>query len=77
MNIQTEKLELIEWITKLNDNSILKKIKRIKEKYSKSKDWADSLKEEELASIKRGIKDIEEGRVHSNDVARKVYEKYL
>jgi hypothetical protein len=29
MNIQAEKLDLTEWITKLNDASTLKKIKKL------------------------------------------------
>ncbi len=77
MNIQTEKLDLIEWISKLNDTSIIEKLSQIKADYSKSKDWWDTLKKEELESIKRGLKDIEEGRVHSHEVAHKIYEKYL
>lgn len=77
MNIQTEKLGLIEWISKLNDISIIEKLKSIKEDYSKSKDWWDTLKKEELESIERGLKDLEEGKIHSHETARKVYEKYL
>jgi hypothetical protein len=43
MNIQTEKLGLIEWLSTLNDISIIEKLKSIKEDYSKSKDWWDTL----------------------------------
>ena len=77
MNIQTEKLDLIEWISKLNDNSIIDKLRQIKEGYAKSKDWWDTLNQEEIESINRGLKDFEEGRTHSHDTARKIYEKYL
>jgi hypothetical protein len=77
MNIQTEKLGLIEWISKLNDISIIEKLKSIKEDYSKSKDWWDTLKKEELESIERGLKNLEDGKIHSHETARKVYEKYL
>lgn len=77
MNIQTEKLDLIEWISKLNDNSMIDKLRQIKEDYSKSQDWWDTLKQEEIASINRGLKDFEEGRTHAHDTARKIYEKYL
>ncbi len=77
MNIQTEKLNLIEWISRLNDISIIDRLKRIKEDYSNSKDWLDTLKKEEIESINRGLKDFEEGRTHSHDTARKVYERYL
>jgi hypothetical protein len=32
---------------------------------------------DELESINRGLSDIEEGKIHSNETARKLYEKYL
>jgi hypothetical protein len=77
MNIQTEKLGLIEWISKLNDISIIEKLKSIQEDYLKSKDWWDTLNKEELESIERGLKDLDEGKIHPHETARKVYEKYL
>lgn len=77
MNISAEKLRLIEWITKLNDAAVLEKLRSIKDEYSTSKDWWDLLEKEELASIKRGLKDIEEGKVHSHETARNIYGKYL
>jgi predicted transcriptional regulator len=77
MNIQTEKLDLIEWISRLNDSSIIDKLRIIKNDYSKSKEWWDALNKEEIDSINRGLKDFEEGRVHSHDSARNIYEKYL
>ena len=77
MNIQSEKLSLIEWISRLNDNSIIERLRKIKEDYSKSDDWWNSLKKEELESINRGLKDLDNGRVQSNETARKIYEKYL
>jgi hypothetical protein len=77
MNIQAEKLGLIEWLSKLNDISIIEKLKAIKDDYSKSKDWWDTLNKEELESIERGLKDLDEGKIHSHETARKVYERYL
>ena len=77
MNIQTEKLGLIEWLSTLNDISIIEKLKSIKEDYSKSKDWWDTLNKEEIESIERGLKDLDNGKIHSHETARKVYEKYL
>jgi predicted transcriptional regulator len=77
MNIQTEKLDLIEWISKLNDASIIDRLKKIKTDYSTSKDWYNSIEREELESINRGLRDFEEGRIHSHDEARENYEKFL
>jgi len=31
----------------------------------------------ELESINRGLKDFDEGNIHSHETARKIYEKYL
>ena len=77
MNIQSQKLDLIEWISKLNDSSVIEKLRSIKENYAKSKDWYADLNDEELASINRGLQDIEEGRSNSHDSARQIYGKYL
>ncbi len=77
MNIQTEKLDLIEWISRLNDSSIIHKLRQIKEDYSQSADWWKHLNKEEKESIDRGLKDFEEGKIHSHEEARKLYEKYL
>ena len=77
MNIQTEKLGLIEWIARLNDSSVIEKIKRIHDDYSKSVDWWDEISTAEKESIDRGLKDISEGKVHSHETAKKIYEKYL
>lgn len=77
MNIQTEKLELIEWISKLKDTSVIERLREIKNAHKESDDWWSELDEEERASIERGLKDIEEGRTHPHETARKIYENYL
>ncbi len=77
MNIQAEKLGLIEWIARLNDLSILKKLKKIHDEYSKTSDWWDEISNHEKKSIEKGLKDLEEGKVHSHETAKKVYDKYL
>jgi hypothetical protein len=77
MNIQAEKLGLIEWIARLNDSSVIEKIKRIHDDYSKSADWWDEISIAEKESIDRGLMDISNGKVHSHETAKKIYEKYL
>ena len=77
MNIQTEKLRLIEWISRIEDISIISKIRKIKEDYTGPEDWFKELTQEEIDSINRGLKDIEEGRVHSHESVREIYGKYL
>ncbi len=77
MNIQAEKIGLIEWIARLNDSVVIGKLKQMREDYSKSTDWWDEISIEEKKSIARELKDLEEGRVHSHEMAKKIYEKYL
>ncbi|MCK9269621.1 MAG: hypothetical protein RBR47_07030 [Bacteroidales bacterium] len=77
MNIKTEKLDLIEWISRLNDSSVIERLRAIKDDYTKSKDWYADLNDQELASINRGLKDIEEGRMNSHESAKQIYGKYL
>ena len=77
INIQAKKLDLIEWISKLDDTSVIDLLRQVKEDYSKSKDWYETLKKDEIESINRGLKDLDEGKMYSHDTVRKVYEKYL
>jgi predicted transcriptional regulator len=77
MNIQAEKLSLIEWISRINDKSLISKLRRIQEEHIESEDWWNELNQAEKESIDRGLKDIEEGRVHSHETVQKLYRKYL
>lgn len=40
-------------------------------------DWWDRLSKSEIESINQGLKDFEEGNIHSHDEALKIYGKYL
>ncbi len=71
MDIQIKKLDLIEWIIQLNDVELLSKIKNIRD------NSLNIISEEEKKSINKGLKDIKEGKTHSYEEVKKVYEKYL
>ncbi len=77
MDIGAKKLELIEWLINLNDNSLIDYLKSIKESKSTDTDWWDNLSSEQKDSIERGIQDINEGRVHTHESVMKKYDKYL
>ena len=56
MNTQSLKSEIIEWITKTSDHSLLKMMKSIKDSNANTAvDWYDELSDEEISSINRGI----------------------
>ncbi|MEO7871011.1 MAG: hypothetical protein ABIT08_00330 [Bacteroidia bacterium] len=77
MNIQSEKLKLIEWLVALQDKTIIEKLKYLKENISDSADWWDTISEAEKESIDRGLKDVENGRTTPHSEIRKKYEKWL
>lgn len=65
MNSESIKNELIEWLTRLDDNSILTSLLQFK-KSSESGDWADNLTPEQIESLQRGLSDLENNRVISS-----------
>ena len=70
MDAYIEKLELIRWITELQDVSTLAKIRSIKENKS-------VLTDIELLSIEKGIDDFKQGKVRPHLQVKKRYEKWL
>ncbi len=75
MDIQAEKLKLIEWLKSLSDQSIIEKLKLFKDNLSDKTDWWETLSEDEVKSIDEGIKDIEEGRTKPHSEVIKKYGK--
>ena len=74
-NIESKKLALIQWLTSLNDVSMIDKILELKNK--ESKDWWNSISEDEKKSIEAGLNDAENGKLNDHSQARKLYEKWL
>ena len=66
----SQKLELIHWITELNDLSVLAQVNAIKEN-------AITASYAELQSIERGLEDFQQKRTVSHSQAKKRYEKWL
>ncbi|SHF38463.1 hypothetical protein [Chryseobacterium takakiae] len=77
MNTQTlsEKLELIQWLSTLEDTSIIKKL--IQFRKEETKDWWDSISEEEKMSIEKGISEADNDQLKPQSEARKLYGKWL
>lgn len=74
LKIQNTKLELIQWLSSLENISLINKIYEIKEADS---DWWNDISDAEKESIELGLKDIEEGNVVSHSEVKKMYEKWL
>jgi len=70
-----DKLDLIQWLTSLEDESIIEKL--IKFRKQETKDWWNEISEAEKKSIELGLKDAENGKLKSHSDARKLYDKWL
>ena len=73
MGLEAIKLELIEWLTKLEDYETINYLKVVKDSSSDKKDWWHSLSKEQQLGIQRGLQDIEQGKVISHDDVKSKY----
>ncbi|HRN28060.1 MAG TPA: hypothetical protein PL018_15985 [Ignavibacteriaceae bacterium] len=76
MNLDSEKIKIIDWIANLADESMIAKIKLLKD-HPNETDWWDEISEAEKVSIERGLEDIKAGRVIDHSEVKKLYEKWL
>ncbi len=76
MNVQTEKLELIELLIGINDMNLLKNLKQfIKSKQSDNTEI--NISTQLRSSIKKGLQQIENKEYKNHTEVRKLYEKWL
>lgn len=70
-----KKIELIQWLSTLEDKSIIEKLMSLKKE--ETKDWWGNASAEEQQSIEQGILDAQEEKLSPHSSARKLYEKWL
>ncbi len=73
MGHEAIKLELIEWLTKLEDNETINYLKVVKDNNITHNDWWNDLTEEQKSGIERGLRDVDSGRVVPHDTVKKKY----
>jgi len=73
--ILDKKIELIQWLSSLEDNVIIDKLLQFRK--TETKDWWETIRDEEKASITKGIEDADNNKLKSHSSARKIYEKWL
>jgi len=73
MEYKALKSELIEWLTKLEDEDTLDYLKIVKDANVTPDDWGHDLTEEQILGIERGLKDVEEDRVTPHGTIREKY----
>ena len=77
MNVTTQKLDIIHWVTELTDHTTLSLLGSIKEHSTHRQDWWNMLSTEEQASIEQGLIDAAIGNHTSHSEVKKRYECWL
>lgn len=75
-NLEKQKLEIIKWVTELNDDTALKRIEMLRQNSTQT-DWWIEISNEEKSAIEKGLADVRAGRVKPNRAAKKLYEKWV
>lgn len=75
LSLENKKIELIQWLSTLNDKSLIDKLMKLREK--EKQDWWKEISNLEKESIEKGIADAENGKLTSHSNVKKNYEKWL
>lgn len=75
ITLDHQKLELIQWLSSLEDVSLIEKIAQLRANYNK--DWADQISAEEKNALEKGLQDALDGKINAHIKARAAYEKWL
>jgi hypothetical protein len=74
-DIQERKLELIQWLSVIEDVSVLDKIAELKDQ--STADWWDEISSAEKESISKGLEDADAGLLKPHSEAKVIYGKRL
>lgn len=67
MNIETRKINLINWISTIQEESVLNEVEKIQKS---SIDWWDNIKAEDQRAIDEGLSQLDSGDFISRDEFR-------
>jgi excinuclease UvrABC ATPase subunit len=73
--ILDQKIELIQWVSSLEDKNIIEKLLQFRK--TETKDWWEDIEDKEKNSILQGIEDAENNKFNPHSSAKKLYEKWL
>jgi hypothetical protein len=74
MNLETRKINIISWVSHLQDE---KTLSRIEELQSQKDDWWNLISDEEKAEIEEGMQQADRGELKSTDEVLSKYKKWL
>jgi len=74
MNLETRKINLINWISSVQEEDVLAEMEKIQKKKS---DWWDAVSKEDRVAVKEGLERLDKGDYLSrSQVRNKIREKY-
>ena len=76
LSIQSKKIELIQWLSAIDDMDTLNKVSALLLNEQK-KESQRNTSEAELASIEKGLQDAADGKLVPHSKARTIYGKWL
>ena len=74
MELEAINLELIAWLSNLEDQDTIEYLKIVKESQETETDWWEELSDVQKKGIENGLKDLKEGRIFAHEEVRKKYE---
>ena len=75
VNVQSIKLELIQWLSTLENIAVIEKLIDLKKQ--ETSDWWSELSAQEKESVEYGLKDAKAKKLKSHSNAKKLYDKWL
>lgn len=72
LQIQNKKLELIQWLSTIEDLKFLEKISDLILS-EKKEDWWNEISDAEKKAIEKGIEQADSGKLNSHSKARTIY----
>jgi predicted transcriptional regulator len=74
MDIQAEKLNLIKWLTDVEEPSVIEQLVALKNEQQHN--WWDEIGEDEKAEIEEGLRQADNGEVFSHEEVMAKYQKW-
>jgi predicted transcriptional regulator len=74
MDIQVEKLNLIKWLTEVNEPSVIEQFIALKNE--QQKDWWDEISDDERSEIDKGLAEADKGDILSHGEVMAKYQKW-
>jgi predicted transcriptional regulator len=74
MDIQVEKLNLIKWLTEVEEPSVIEQFIALKNE--QQRDWWEQISDDEKSDIEKGLAQADKGEVSTHEEVMAKYQKW-